>query len=249
MEVHHHPHVHKKNFKEYFLEGMMIFFAVSLGFMAESIREKMTNQEKEEILIESLIQNLKKDTANLNSSIQKNLRKNVLQDSLLVLTRSDIYTKENTHQFYAFFVKSTFMALHIPSDAAIVQLKTDGGMSLISKEGVMDSILNYENEIHAIERHNLVFTDESDNLWKAAFPILDVRIMKDTSYVPNLSTRIMTEKDPPAIIHNDEKLKIFYGVLTRNTLLTSTNRNYMVSHRARAERLIEFLHKTYHIEE
>jgi len=25
MEVHHHPHVEKKNFKEYFLEFIMIF--------------------------------------------------------------------------------------------------------------------------------------------------------------------------------------------------------------------------------
>ena len=27
MEVHHHPHVEKKNFKEYFLELLMIFFS------------------------------------------------------------------------------------------------------------------------------------------------------------------------------------------------------------------------------
>jgi hypothetical protein len=39
MEVHHHPHVEKKNFKEYLLEFMMIFLAVTLGFIAENIRE------------------------------------------------------------------------------------------------------------------------------------------------------------------------------------------------------------------
>ena len=32
MEVHHHPNVEKKNFKEYFLEFLMIFLAVTLGF-------------------------------------------------------------------------------------------------------------------------------------------------------------------------------------------------------------------------
>jgi len=31
MEVHHHPHVEKKNFKEYFLEFLMIFLAVTMG--------------------------------------------------------------------------------------------------------------------------------------------------------------------------------------------------------------------------
>jgi len=39
MEVHHHPKVEKKNFKEYFLEGLMIFLAVTLGFFAETMRE------------------------------------------------------------------------------------------------------------------------------------------------------------------------------------------------------------------
>jgi hypothetical protein len=41
MEVHHHPDLHhkKKNFKEYFLEFLMIFLAVTPGFVAENIRE------------------------------------------------------------------------------------------------------------------------------------------------------------------------------------------------------------------
>ena len=42
MEVHHHPHVEKKNFKEYFLEFLMIFLAVTMGFIAENVRERIT---------------------------------------------------------------------------------------------------------------------------------------------------------------------------------------------------------------
>jgi hypothetical protein len=47
MEVHHHLHVEKKNFKEYFLEFLMIFLAVTLGFFAENIREGISNHNKE----------------------------------------------------------------------------------------------------------------------------------------------------------------------------------------------------------
>ena len=47
MEVHHHPHVEKKNFKEYFLEFLMIFLAVTIGFFAESLREHFTDNEIE----------------------------------------------------------------------------------------------------------------------------------------------------------------------------------------------------------
>jgi len=40
MEVHHHPDLHHKpkKWKEYFLEFLMIFLAVTLGFFAESYR-------------------------------------------------------------------------------------------------------------------------------------------------------------------------------------------------------------------
>src|SRR5437764_8657377 len=45
MEVHHHPHVEKKNFKEYFLEFLMIFLAVTMGFVAENLREHFTESK------------------------------------------------------------------------------------------------------------------------------------------------------------------------------------------------------------
>src|SRR5215471_5281072 len=45
MEVHHHPHVEKKRFKEYFLEFLMIFLAVTLGFFAENIREHFAEKK------------------------------------------------------------------------------------------------------------------------------------------------------------------------------------------------------------
>src|ERR1700689_168362 len=65
MEVHHHPIVDKKNFKEYFLEFLMIFLAVTLGFFAENIREGIVDHEKEHHYMESLVQDLKKDTAEM----------------------------------------------------------------------------------------------------------------------------------------------------------------------------------------
>src|SRR4051812_20361396 len=57
MEVHHHPDLHHKPkpWKEYLLEGLMIFLAVTLGFIAENIREHITEKEKVKQSMESLI--------------------------------------------------------------------------------------------------------------------------------------------------------------------------------------------------
>src|SRR4026207_990895 len=65
MEVHHHPTVEKKNFKEYFLEFLMIFLAVTLGFFAENFREHIVENAKEKKYINSIVEDLKTDSANL----------------------------------------------------------------------------------------------------------------------------------------------------------------------------------------
>ncbi|HEU5364034.1 MAG TPA: hypothetical protein VFU62_00795, partial [Hanamia sp.] len=69
MEVHHHPHVEKKGFKEYFLEFIMIFLAVTLGFFAENIREHITEKNRENEYIKSLLTDLNDDIRNFDSII------------------------------------------------------------------------------------------------------------------------------------------------------------------------------------
>lgn len=68
MEVHHHPRLEhsKKPWKEYILEGFMIFIAVMMGFIAENIREGITNREHVRELVSQLVQDLQQDTSRLN---------------------------------------------------------------------------------------------------------------------------------------------------------------------------------------
>ena len=62
MEVHHPHHpAHKKDIKEYLLEFFMLFFAVTLGFFAENIREGIAENNKKKELLESVALNFKKD--------------------------------------------------------------------------------------------------------------------------------------------------------------------------------------------
>ncbi|HEX4850899.1 MAG TPA: hypothetical protein VFV08_08845, partial [Puia sp.] len=61
MEVHHHPDIHHqpKKWKEYLLEFVMIFLAVTLGFLAENLREHITERAKEKKYIEAFVRNVK----------------------------------------------------------------------------------------------------------------------------------------------------------------------------------------------
>src|SRR5438067_12537526 len=56
MEVHKHPHhpTHKKKWGEYFLEFLMIFLAVTLGFFAENFRENISDSHLEKRFAQQL---------------------------------------------------------------------------------------------------------------------------------------------------------------------------------------------------
>ena len=85
MEVHHHPHVEKKGFKEYFLEFLMIFLAVTLGFFAESLREHLVNIRKEKEYIISVKEDLLTDTSSLSHLIPEAQLQLDKLDSLCIL--------------------------------------------------------------------------------------------------------------------------------------------------------------------
>jgi len=65
--THHKP----KKWKEYFLEYLMIVLAVKTGFFAESLREHLSDKSKEHEYLTSLAAELKYDTAQYRSVLQK----------------------------------------------------------------------------------------------------------------------------------------------------------------------------------
>ncbi|HEX4371678.1 MAG TPA: hypothetical protein VHZ50_00085, partial [Puia sp.] len=102
MEVHHHaemPH-HKKKFATYFLEFLMIFLAVTMGFIAENIREHFTERSKEKQYIIGFARDLRDDTANLQHVIKFDVKQIKGLDSMLQLAHANISTRPNLKLFY-----------------------------------------------------------------------------------------------------------------------------------------------------
>ena len=70
MEVHHAHHpAHKKKWSEYLLEFFMLFFAVTLGFFAENVREHQIVIERKNQNLVAMVQDLKRDSAKLQDRI------------------------------------------------------------------------------------------------------------------------------------------------------------------------------------
>jgi hypothetical protein len=145
MEVHHHPQVEKKNFKEYFLEFLMIFLAVTMGFFAESLREYFGDREKENRYMYSLAQDLKKDTAALHYSIRRLSRDIKAGDSIINLFAKNKLQQQDDNIILRLSISCALSVDIVFNDRTSSQLKSSGSIRLIKHKAVADSILQYWN--------------------------------------------------------------------------------------------------------
>lgn len=154
MEVHHHPDLEhkKKRFKEYFLEFLMIFLAVTLGFIAENVRESIGDRSKEKEYMESLVQDLKTDTAQVNDKRAALLVQMFEMDTLEMLLRPDV-NKSDSDVYDCYRLREGIMNQHQVSfsDRTITQLVSSGNMRLINKQSVSDRITDYYSTVKVVD--------------------------------------------------------------------------------------------------
>jgi len=138
-------HHKRKKFREYFFEFIMIFLAVTLGFLADNIRENRVNREMEKQAIESLLKCLANDTARLRSDINANLNIAHYLNELVSSKNAHLNTPENRRFFLinscGGFTQDWYFKTN---DAALQQLKSNGVLKLIHKQNIIDSIFKYE---------------------------------------------------------------------------------------------------------
>ena len=102
MEVHHHPHVHhRKKWKDYFFEFLMLFIAVTLGFFVENLREHYIENQREKEYIKSFMEDLKTDILSASNWISILVERHMMMDSLTyLLSHNGISTSSNNDLYY-----------------------------------------------------------------------------------------------------------------------------------------------------
>lgn len=145
MEVHAHSHTPRKKWSHYLWEFLMLFLAVTLGFLVENQREHYVEHQREKQFVQSLFNDIKADTVNLDRIINARTKKEHSLDSLSYLMNSDS-SKYFTKQiyFYAVSIARTLPYRFVPNDGTIQQLKNSGAFRLIRKRTVVDSISKYD---------------------------------------------------------------------------------------------------------
>jgi hypothetical protein len=180
MEVHHHPNVEKKAFKEYILEGLMIFLAVCLGFVAENIREHVTEHKNASILAESMLDDIKKDTASLNNLITFSSVKISATDSIMTMLHRTP-DKWDHLAFYKNMVPVFTSVPFAPTDGTYSQMKTSGSLRYFNQ-----SLVNLMNA-YDVQIKKTVYRDnvEDKGIWLLAnldFDIMNFEVYSDIRF-------------------------------------------------------------------
>jgi hypothetical protein len=152
MEVHKHPHhvTHKKKWSEYLLEFLMIFLAVFLGFIAENIRENYVEHHRAREYAQSLYNDLKKDTAELNRAMGIKQWQNRNLDSLIFLINTgDLQKKTKELYYYSCFANLPQLPFE-PSDITIQQLRNSGSLRYFTSVQLYNDINQYYNHCNFI---------------------------------------------------------------------------------------------------
>ncbi|HEY5773091.1 MAG TPA: hypothetical protein VIS75_10700, partial [Chitinophagaceae bacterium] len=143
MEVHAHSHTARKKWMHYFWEFLMLFLAVFCGFLAENQREHMIEHQREKKYIQSLIADLKGDTAEMRSVIDFNITKFRGLDTLISALNAMVQDGQNQEELYRL---NRYYAVNIYTmifnDRTMRQLLNSGNMRLIKRQAISDSIMN-----------------------------------------------------------------------------------------------------------
>ena len=245
MEVHHHPELphkgEKKNFKEYFLEFVMIFLAVTMGFIAENIRERLSDNEKEKYYIESLIKNLKDDTATIKTVIDANIAQIKGIDSLQAVTKNNVSDiKVQDSLFYYTTMYLLYDNDFKNNDITLVQLRNAGGYRVIKNNAVLDSIAVYETSLSNMQSQFKFVENDLVKTRDIALEIFDMSLGRKFA-TPTQNIPVLTTSDK-------EKISTFYNKCWLTVVGLRGYTNMLTAHKKYLTSFIGFLQKEYNMD-
>ncbi len=261
MEVHHHPDLHHKPkpFKEFVLEFIMIFLAVTMGFFAESFREYLGNHEKEEEAVHALAEDIRGDTAAISTSIDINYQIAQACDTLVALLNNYKPVDSINHKLYNYYIATTTTEVFNPTERTLEQLKNMGSMQLIKNKSVADEIVNYENTIATLKDYVKIYNNYTDKSVTDAAEIFNLHYLKyyvgrpgfdsveysDTSFVIDPAYR---NKPLPLRDDNPKLLSKYANSVWYQQLVVLNYRQLLKQFKEEQINFIELLKKEYKVE-
>jgi hypothetical protein len=248
MEVHAHSHTERKKWTHYLWEFLMLFLAVTLGFLVENQREHYVEHQREKQFIQSLFNDIKSDTTNIVKIINARTAKERMIDSMIYMMNSSdpggfiklIYP-------YAILVGRTLPYRFIPNDGTMQQLKNSGALRLIRNRTVVDSIAKYDINVRNILGQYSVEENQIEHYRTAAAKIFDALVFD--SMIDENATVVNPPPDNASFqpFTKRELSEWNYRIYGLNGINKANRRDLRLLLKQATE-LLDLLKKEYHIE-
>jgi len=248
MEVHHPHHVtHKKKISEYILEFLMLFLAVFLGFIAENIRESSGEHNREKEFMKSMVEDLKADTANINSYYLHSDTVISEIDSLIHLIRKPDRDKYGQTMYYFARVITTGGGRIVLSDRTYEEMKSSGSLRLINDNALSDSISKY----YALQT-NFKEQEQLQLQKMNAYSDFVVKIFDGSIFQQMLQRYpykvIPVNFNPPLLTNDKTTIDEFTGVLHYYSAIIIINSSRAKQEEPSTTSLIKMIQKKYHFQ-
>ena len=251
MEVHHHPHVEKKNFKEYFLEFLMIFLAVTMGFFAENIRENITEHEKAKNFGTSMKEDMKADTAQLKNYITYYTTTANNIDTFMNLLSENDPDKIPSGKLYWYGLFGGAHHYFVPNDATFQAMKSSGAIELFKSQTARD-VEKYDRLCRSLQTIDEMNKDIYTEVRKVRAQIFNFRYNEIANQLSKQNRNAFSQAsidsfittNPPLLSH-DKILFNQYVELVRSRFIRTYNLAYSDSLLNQANIVIKDLNKDF----
>jgi len=248
METHAH-HLHKapgEKILHYFFEVLMLFLAITLGFFVENRREQFVEHHRENQYMQSLVKDLEQDTSNIESFIINKEAKNQIADSLTSFFLGNQYRNHTSLIYYCARRFSIVEYIFHMTDGTLMQLKNSGGLRLVQKKSVVDSLQSYFNLYQQYEDYRQLDFLQLRDYRETMIKLFDVRIFDEM--VRNYPIITIPSGNPP-LLNNDRF--IINDLLIRvqfSKRISLVNIECTTELKGKAQRLIEQIKKEYNFD-
>lgn len=246
MEVHHHSH-HPKKWKEYITEFLMLFLAVTLGFLAENIREHQIEKEREKQYMESFIVDLDSDVVNILEGMPRKEGRLQAIDTLFKYFNAN----PNVTEVPAIIVKKMKRAAwdrtYIRNTTTINQLKNSGGLRLIRNRNVADSIAFYDWRWSRLEYYRETYISNQKEIYHLEEQIIEAKDMLPFLVNNDSITNENSSPDTGIIRIRRDNLNEYLNLLARQYIFTKLDRDGYMKIANQSKSLIKLIKQEYNL--
>jgi hypothetical protein len=176
MEVHAHSHTERKKWTHYFWEFLMLFLAVFCGFLAENIRENSVERHREKEYMVSLIKDLQDDITGLSDAAGAKMKRIAMADSINYLFEKGDF-RNSSADIYLLGAILGFRSYFNPNEGTIQQLKNAGGLRLIKKRNVIDSLQRYTSFMQEFLKLQQLEENQLEEYIKTMSSVFDATVL------------------------------------------------------------------------